>query len=1136
MGNSDKTNISMELRFMWYHFNKIKSFIQNGMPNEWKYLQTYNYDAEKELVKGRAKKLEIEKIEDAYFIISKNDLLANINLDNKGQKLWEKLYKYKNLLYFKKGDSFCKVIGGPFWREIKKEGEDIVYADKHNADEHNIEEIPTSALYGWDLNILEDSDVFDAITTFFHFCNWTTKTENASFPFILKESLEISNLSRFVVDYEKPSILISADVLFSQFYNMVVSSTENSKLNVIIKNGNDPNSFESRINKIGKFLQEKLGNDNTCVEKVISCLHLLRKMRNEVCHQCSRKQRFDEIVFALYAFITLFYLIKKYSWEIATLNDFKAFVNSNNDLYSLDIVVDGVSEKHKPFTKINSGGKEIELTLDYQNAEINDGIPVTKEYISPISGFEGVDNGKIIEALRTALNEKNNNDNSVYETLAKITTQSKELLESLNGEEGIRKDLKELQKAISENVTEFTNATEKGLEEYDKEKERKRKRLLICLLCVVIGIAILFFPINWVVNKYAESLYYQTGYEFFLKRAHPDLIYERALALEKEDKTEDACYWYGKAKERYAEVVAENSDQSEAAYRLAQMLIRLKGGSDGLTSDCKKALQYAKIAAKDYGYGLYIYINLLLGNESEARQKMLEIEDGNSIPDDYSNLAGLFMDLFDLGIVNKESMHISDKLVLLEKLGNMCVETNEARQEALVQWYSLLMNGVYINGEYMMGCDFYEAACLLHQNMNNIPLLINYLSYVDMNADRSMLKFALEKLWQNKIQFLYPMIHDYIKGGLVSEPSYMKELSAKIMHVDSLNPLEYMRKAKLSIRHKHLSEETFDYVLYADSLAQLDPFLNMKKNSFLNVFLLMHDSLEVNDLEKLPFKDEKSQALCDYLMGIKYTKGYGVKKDLKRADSYFMSAALQGLRVARYTWAIRLYQQGKIVQAVRQLKPLAEDMDKAKIWMSYILRDLDPQSAEEYLGKVEEFYQPYKVVYALDGQTNVNHEMLKEMHFVLRNSLGESMEYPEKMALLASNLSQISFMLGNWEEAVFYAYWGMSIKAEISYLIFAYLEEAFRSIDMADEAELLFKDMCRVYFRGDGSTLDDNNRAAITYVLINIYPHLINQLTEELGYNPVAINNPNLKPEIFKIPDFSKDLLPSECVLDLLEE
>jgi hypothetical protein len=231
-----------------------------------------------------------------------------------------------------------------------------------------------------------------------------------------------------------------------------------------------------------------------------------------------------------------------------------------------------------------------------------------------------------------------------------------------------------------------------------------------------------------------------------------------------------------------------------------------------------------------------------------------------------------------------------------------------------------------------------------------------------------------------------------------------------------------------------------------------------------------------------------------------------------------------------------LYQQGKIVQAVRQLKPLAEDMDDAKIWMSYILRDLDPQSAEEYLGKVEGFYQPYKLIDALDGQTNVNHEMLMEMHFALRNSLGESMVYPEKMVLLASNLSQISFMLGNWEEAEFYAYWGMNTKAEIGYLIFAYLEEAFRSIDMADEAERLFKDMCRVYFRKDGSTLDDNNRAAITYVLINLYPHLINQLTEELGYNPVAINNPDLKPEIFKIPDFSKVLLPDECVLDWLEE
>ena len=200
--SSNTTNISTELRFMWYHFNKIKSFIENGLPQEFSKLlvdnpETILENGKKYIVVpvNYKKDYKVVNHDGDYYIYDNRQKKIIKNIKDNSTSLGDVIYvRIENTV-------FGQVIYGPTKSEVtekthqtKKSDEITKFCFNNETDEFNVTQ-KIKKQYNWKLNINPtDEEVFDAINDFFHFCKFKFSDKNSAlFPVILQESLRISS-------------------------------------------------------------------------------------------------------------------------------------------------------------------------------------------------------------------------------------------------------------------------------------------------------------------------------------------------------------------------------------------------------------------------------------------------------------------------------------------------------------------------------------------------------------------------------------------------------------------------------------------------------------------------------------------------------------------------------------------------------------------------------------------------------------------------------------------------------------------------------------------------------------------------------------------------------------------------------
>lgn len=132
------------------------------------------------------------------------------------------------------------------------------------------------------------------------------------------------------------------------------------------------------------------------------------------------------------------------------------------------------------------------------------------------------------------------------------------------------------------------------------------------------------------------------------------------------------------------------------------------------------------------------------------------------------------------------------------------------------------------------------------------------------------------------------------------------------------------------------------------------------------------------------FKTLKDTADVYYLSSIKFAKGYGVEKNQEKADSFLQLAISKGNEDAIYTYGNLLYFQGKASEAIMHLKIIENTHTATQELLSFIYKGINNNLSKDYLKKITDDTRLYKPLREFD-EWYESHNLLASKSYTMQD-------------------------------------------------------------------------------------------------------------------------------------------------------
>lgn len=771
----------------------------------------------------------------------------------------------------------------------------------------------------------------------------------------------------------------------------------------------------------------------------------------------------------------------------------------------------------------------IKLTIPIGSCEFDKCANLIGEIINNVkkSKIEGYE--KIINEINN-LNSKINNNNNAEES-NKLLTDVNALLKQLENstQKGINGISKKLNDDISKQLQDIIGKLDgsdikKSIAEINSGQldiyaliadERKRRRrvmntILAMFVFVIVGLPLFIF---------SEQIYDKTHIEMFASIAHmsgsDDVAYNHARWLEKNGEYGNATTWYSKAKERFADVVAADSTQTEYAYRLALMYFRHKGGSEqGIDYSLNKAIRYARVASYgERGIGLYVFLNLLKGDAAdvELRTMLNSLQGADAQKDKYVQLSNIIMQIAGREILAQDDSR-ERYLASFSTLNSLCYDS-EVAPEAMLVASELQTGGVSTaDGKgYKIEPDIYSALSTLNVlsfEMNDARGQLNYAHLAINLRLNSIAEQLLARLWSNGIKESAYFIVSLVDAGLISTPVYMNEVYQYLNSLDNDNIAKLVTSAKQNERKGYTGEKyVLDLYTKAFSLDSLDAGQRLTDAAYDNAMNSLLKLEKYNSVERLKefFANNKmdvAMGCAEYLMGVKCANGYGCEVDLQASDSLLRIASDMGYMPASYSLGRRLMMDdASRIEGLRILNKISGSYTPAAAYLAvYYYCCIDQELAMQQAAKINEpEYDIYKAILSLCDihQLKNGVEMLQYLEVVVSRNVNETARLPQVYAVLYNAIAEAYMKqypsMEIVDKVAFYSETALALgDAEMDAKMLFMLAEYYTLMGDKERALANYREFCNIFYRG--FPVDKNMFDAVTEQVALLCPEAL------LGY------------------------------------
>lgn len=1115
--NTDSILISDELFICWNYFDEIVAFIKTGMPERFSKLRE-TYLGEKYYYTRINSKCLYEK-ENSSFPIASDCSIEGKKLEDEYRGIYDYAYSDSDKIYWKK--------------IIDQDTANQNIYEKHS-EPHKISN------YQWSIDeSVNKKDVWEAISLFFQIGDYANGNKDyGAVNNAISESIKVMALKKYVLDSDKPIIISSAEAVFTWIVSCLGFNFNDGRSQTLDEKMND-------WCKICGIYNTKNGTKGVNKEhpfaNIMNMLKLYRAMRNDMDHKGRLVPGLrDAISFSVYLCITIIYLSKKYKGEQFS-EEFELHLNSHDDVCKLQCKtkeeIRSGNQGELPFYKSDGekyyllepfqddytiGDKNLPLNIDIEchGASIlisGDSVNIVKkqyrfwEHLPNeqflVDALTKNDFNNKVEDIISFLNEDKNVLDSIKKGLLELqesiteTVKKEDLWQAIEKLDGLTITIGTIKEGIHQinlktgNISKDTKKINKDIEKTYKGVNKLLFLLLILFIVLLGGGGYYYYETTY---NTADKAFSRKDYETAHYKGHLDAAYEYARQLEKQGKLELAAEWYRKAIESYESFLQKFENKSdtfdiERRYRLAQLYIRAKGGyyEPYKAYHCLEPVQDNKQTI-----GLYTYCCALLGKEQEVVNKLYYAKEDTT--DHYLFLTKAILQLqkpeLMEGYLEKdrdeeiwkklrmlapklEEVRLMVGIILLsgyfdntgklvyrlwegmDALGTSAIEDNSV-------WAQLIAGQMYARMQLLDVAESYLTVACRNGSSDAMFLLKSVASAMKKTQKADSLENEIKRLQRVDTFLLNNM--DLKKRTPLEALNYRKK---------GLNAFD---SAKLSVTEYYFKE-------YVQDL--------LKSNTSLDKVTLFGDTI-TNSMKK-------------YLYGVKYAKGYGVKKNQAIADSLIEAAATEGSREAIYTWGRLLYQRGNTLESIAMLRRTADFDAKSAEFLSYIYSYIDKEKSAEYLKKSNDSTRLYRpMIEQISSMYNATEKPSVEQLTNQANKLEAALclngfNDIKCSSYVAGQLALIYALLGA-PDSVIQFYLAISCNSVLNgegYFFLIDLTELFRIQNRLKDAADCYERFCLIYFERKGTNANLTERKDIVDYLSCYFPESETRIKKELGFD-----------------------------------
>lgn len=644
-------------------------------------------------------------------------------------------------------------------------------------------------------------------------------------------------------------------------------------------------------------------------------------------------------------------------------------------------------------------------------------------------------------------------------------------------------------KSIKELSDYVKTETEKAEEVRKKAKRKKLINRSLAAAAILFVILVSWYCIDLRVSdgEFVHSNEWNTRFADLL--GNRNAAYARALYLEKNGEYPDAARWYMKARKNYADHLSDNPADSIPALRMAQMLMRGKGG----TFDFKGAGKYAEMARR---HDIAAYIAAATGDHYKSRDIINNYQGSET---SYLKLADAVSGLF-YPLREHDFENIQNNWTVIDSLASTM---NIATEEALSMAREITNYGITDKqGNYIVNPSLYDA-----------------MAYAT-DADSIFNSLSAQLFLADRFQSL-GLLSDAKKYNDKANDNGRKGDGEITFSQERINELGTDPQAIAARAHNNAIKGYNDYRMtgyyyhIADSINNISHHYTLAPVFYADWFNFIAQAPDLSTPQQLmpllrkDLSDSSRSAVAEYIMAIKHANGYGVPLDSAMSGSYLQAAASKGLADARVALGIALDMAGnnegmKLLQKhVNNTSGMQTHPSAARYILSKRINDTG-HIDYALVRKIES--DPFAVLLKLGTLTEAqdllhyDEETLRSLKGQINIVLSQNSDLTQ-FAYLFGKLAEINYALGNMDEAEFYIKVVGNLSSASTYTSFFTISELARHKGDIGNAPTFAAMFAKHFFLDNGKVLDESNRSQVIEHFYHLYPEILEAVKKEKKYD-----------------------------------
>lgn len=777
--------------------------------------------------------------------------------------------------------------------------------------------------------------------------------------------------------------------------------------------------------------------------------------------------------------------------ESLDVDAFKKFIEEQND---------------RQFASIEKRMGELEESLQSLSNEVRKALEeeLSRIDLRGLINVNSVSSEDFQALVDLVKNWKEEQDRKIDKTAEESRERDEVLLKAINNLSEEKADIKEISVCIRAEIEKGRKEEERRREEEEKArkeeeqkikkeeekkaKNKKIKRLAFSGVGVLLLAALIAYSVVLAVSdgKFVYSSEFNTRAANLFGNTHA--AYARAVYLANNHEYPDAARWYMKARDRYARHLAKNPSDSIPALRMAEMLMRGKGG----TFDFAEAGKYAEMARR---HDIAAYLAAATGDHYKARD----------IINNYRGSKTSYLELADavstLGYP-KSAPKFELVQASLNTIDSLASTVNLATEEAKLTASEIFstgftdQEGIYfvIPSKYLAIRYATEADAMFNSLRSQLFLMYEFARIKQYDIAKEYYTKASSNGWKD--------IEDAI-SGIAS----VNELAANpvILLMRALNNAEKgFNDYRMAAHYYHL----------ADSIRNTKHIGVFGQNFYSEWFDLIAKAPDLSSAEQLmpliskEFSDSIKSAIADYIMSVKYANGYGVPLDSIKSVNYLTSAASKGLSDAQVALGISLDIAGdpegmKLLHKHVYDIPVGHAHNAAVKYL--VSKSLNTTGRVEYklvnqLNADELALQLQLSIIESRDLMNYKNDEIWSLYEDINLVLAENPDHSQ-FSYLYGKLAEINYILGRFDETDFFIKAANTLSPVSAYTSFYGLSEMARLKRQFHTAYFFAEMFAEQFFLDNGKVLDESNRSEVIEHFYHLYPEILELVHKKKNYD-----------------------------------